>query len=383
MIKLGRKKFYSAPMIFLQIGSLLSIAVVSLFGAHFFLYFSLTHLFCISDKHKDYLIFLLFFLGISFIIFSIIAHWKENIITRIFYFLSGFWWGLLANLMLAIIAIWIVLWLNDLLVLDINILALELSFFTLAFLLSLYGVWNAYSPKIKNVFATIPNLPENWQAKKIVHISDVHLGHLYRANFLRRIVNKINSQHPEMVAITGDLFDGMDGNLESLTSPLNNLKTNYGVFFVNGNHETYLGIEKTHNILEKTKVRILRDEVIDLSGLKLIGISYPDRGEKKDIPATLKKLRPDFFGKPNIFIYHSPINISQIAKNGVNLQLSGHTHLGQIFPFNFITKIIYHGYDYGLHCIDNYTLYVTNGVGTWGPMMRIGNVPEVVVITLK
>jgi predicted MPP superfamily phosphohydrolase len=383
MIKLGHKKFYSAPMIFLQIGSLLSIAVVSLFGAHFFLYFSLTHFFLISDYHKNYLIFILFFLGNSFIIFSIIAHWKENIITRILYFLSGFWWGFLANLMLAIIAIWFAIWLNYLLVLDINIPALELSFFALAFLLSLYSTWNAYFPKIKKIFVTIPDLPKNWQAKKIVHISDVHLGHLYRASFLQGIVKKINSQYPEMVVITGDLFDGMDGNLESLTAPLNNLKTNRGVFFVNGNHETYLGMEKTYAVLEKTKVRILQDEVIDIDGLKLIGISYPDRGEKKDIPATLKKLKPDFFGKPNIFIYHSPVNISQIAKNGVNLQLSGHTHLGQLFPFNFITKAIYHGYDYGLHHLNNYTLYVTNGVGTWGPMMRSGNVPEIVVITLE
>jgi hypothetical protein len=211
----------------------------------------------------------------------------------------------------------------------------------------------------------------------------VHLGHIYRANFMQDITRKVNSIHPEMVLITGDLFDGMDGDLSSFVKPLNDIQAKEGVFFITGNHETYLGIDKVLPILQETRVRYLKDEVADIDGLKLIGLDYPDRGEKKDIVATLRALENDFSGQPNILLYHSPTNIKQFAASGVDLQLSGHTHVGQIFPFEYITQLIYQGYDYGLHQIGNYTLYSTNGVGTWSPAVRTGNTPEIVVITLE
>jgi predicted MPP superfamily phosphohydrolase len=308
---------------------------------------------------------------------------REDLATRASYLISGFWLGFLTNLVLAILIISFFNWLFKLAGINFNLSLVALIFFSLAFIFSLYGSWNAFQPRLKNITVTIPNLPENWQDKKIVQLSDVHLGLIYRKDFLQNIIDQINPLNPELVLITGDFFDGMDGKLDLLISPLNNLKTAQGTFFVNGNHETYLGTEKTIATLEKNKVQILKDQVVDISGLKLIGIGYPERDLKKDIIITLQELKPQFFGKPNILLYHSPTNIQQFAENGVNLQLSGHTHLGQIFPFNFITKLIYHGYDYGLHTINNYTIYISSGLGTWGPAMRTNSTPEIVVITLK
>ncbi|MFZ2187962.1 MAG: metallophosphoesterase [Candidatus Moraniibacteriota bacterium] len=309
---------------------------------------------------------------------------REDFFTRIGYFFSGFWLGFLTNLIIAIVLIWILRWLFQLIGLNLNIRPIALILFGLAFLISIYGSWNAFRLRIKTITVTIPNLPADWQEKKVVQLSDIHLGITYHQNFLNQIITKTNSVEPDLVVITGDLFDGTDNtDLDSLTAPLNNIKAKRGTYFINGNHETYLGLDKVRETLGKTSVKVLNDEVFDLSGLKLIGLSYPERDLKKDVLATLQSLRPQFFGSPNVLLYHSPTNISEFAENGINLQLSGHTHLGQIFPFNFITKLIYHGYDYGLHSIGNYTLYTSSGIGTWGPAMRTNSTPEIVVITLK
>ena len=196
-------------------------------------------------------------------------------------------------------------------------------------------------------------------------------------------MEKLNNEKPEMVLITGDLFDGMDGNLAPIIKPLEDIQTKQGVFFVTGNHETYLGLENTFTTLKNSQLKIIRDEVIDAKGLKLIGISYPERNKKKDVVAILESLKKDYLGKPNILLYHTPTNISEIKNQGINLELCGHTHKGQFFPFNLITKLVYRGYDYGLFEMDDYTLHTSNGAGTWGPTMRVGNTPEIVVITLQ
>ena len=113
----------------------------------------------------------------------------------------------------------------------------------------LYGISNARIISMTRVDVEIRNLPEAWEGKKIAHISDVHVGHILRAGFVRRIVRRINKENVEMVCITGDLFDGMDGRLEHLVDPLSDLNSPHGVFYVDGNHETYLGVERAFEAL--------------------------------------------------------------------------------------------------------------------------------------
>ncbi|MFZ2975380.1 MAG: metallophosphoesterase [Candidatus Moraniibacteriota bacterium] len=311
------------------------------------------------------------------------AHWNDNIFFRTYYFLSGAWLGILNNLVLSLILIWLIILLGKFFHLDLNPTLLASPILIIAFFLSLYGVWNALNPEIKNISVSIPNLPETWKGKKIIQLSDVHLGHIYREKYIKRIVGKINNEKPEMVLITGDLFDGMDGNLAPIIKPLEGIHASKGTFFVIGNHETYLGLDNVFRELKNIPLKILRDEVVNVSGIKLIGISYPDRNQKKDVVAILESLKKDYFGQPNILLYHTPTNISEIKNQGINLELCGHTHRGQFFPFNLITKLVYHGYDYGLFEMGNYTLHTSNGAGTWGPTMRLGNTPEIVVITLR
>ncbi|MCX6731668.1 MAG: metallophosphoesterase [Candidatus Parcubacteria bacterium] len=356
-----------------QILILIISALAVLIGTHYFFYFSVIRFFSVAGIfYKNILFFAIFFPTLIFILTSFLARWRENILTRGLYFVSGFWLGLLLNLIMASIIVWLII----LIFRNVNFPILVAVFFSLALIWSLYGVWNAFNPKIKNISVSIPNLPENWKNKKIVQLSDVHLGLVHRENFLRKIIEKINSVRPEMVVITGDLFDGMDGDLNPLARPLDDIQAEKGVYYITGNHEIYLGGENVFAVLQKTKTRILKDEVVDVGGLKLIGINYGD-------DSVFESLIKDFSGRPNILLHHSPTDIDRFSKGGVNLQLSGHAHRGQIFPIGYIHRMVYGKYFYGLHQIGNFTLYTSAGAGTWGPAMRTGNTPEITVITLK
>jgi hypothetical protein len=209
------------------------------------------------------------------------------------------------------------------------------------------------------------------------------LGRVLGAAFLQDLVEQINRENPSIVFITGDLFDGIDGRLDGLVAPLNGLRAPLGIYYVTGNHETYLGVDRALAALKKTKVRVLRDEMVVIDGLQIIGIDYPERAFSKNVAAVITKL-PEFnSGAPSILLYHNPSQVGQAKAAGINLQLSGHTHKGQIFPIQFISRLIYGKYYNGLHVEGDYTIYTSSGAGTWGPTMRTGNHPEIAVIRLE
>lgn len=354
------------------------------FGAHYLLFFSLVRFFQIgSPQAKTILFLIILFLSLSFIFSSLLAHFKEGWLTKSFYILSGFWLGLLVNFILATAVIWLVIGLVKIAGIESSSAIVASFLFLVALGFSSYGVWNGFHPRVKNIEVKIKNLPLKWQGKNIVQLSDVHLGHIYQAPYLQKLVSQINALRPAAVFITGDFFDGMDGQLDSLVEPLNEIQAEKGIYFVTGNHETYLGADKAFAVLEKTKIRILQNEVADVSGLKIIGINYPLQGEANNEIKILESLKDKFLGQPNILLFHSPVNIEQVKEAGVNLQLAGHTHKGQLFPFGWITKLVYKGYDYGLRTDGDFSIYTTSGAGTWGPPMRTGNIPEIVQIRLK
>ena len=371
-------------MAYLRIILFLIPALSIFFGAHWLLYVSILRFFSVTNfSHKLILLLVLAFFGISFFTSSLLARFSESLFTRGLYFLSAFWLGLLLNLILATATMWVLVWGAQVTGVSFNHVIVASVLFLLAFLYSFYGVWNAFDVRVKEISVHIPNLPDAWKGRKIVQLSDVHLGIVHREAFMRDIVKKTNAANPEMVVITGDLFDGMDGDLNPLVRPLNDIKAEKGTFFITGNHETYLGVKEALNALKTVNVKILKNEVVDVDGLKVIGINYPTLEENEDVVQVLDSLRPQYEGKPNVLLYHAPTFIDEIKARGVNLELCGHTHKGQLFPFGYITSLVYKGYDYGLYTSGNYTLYTTTGAGTWGPPMRTGNHPEIVVVTLN
>ena len=212
--------------------TILIIFVTLLFGSHYLAYVSTVHFFAITNNmHKKVLAAAFAFLSVSFILSSFLISWQENYFTRAAYLLSGYWLGVLVNLLLAITAVWLVIAVYRLMGFQPKAAMLGLICFGLAFVYSVYGIWNADHPQIKNITVTIPNLPQQWKNRIIVQLSDVHMGHVHRADFLRRIVAKVNAVHPDMVVITGDFFDGMDGDLQQLVQPLNDLGPEKRHFF--------------------------------------------------------------------------------------------------------------------------------------------------------
>ena len=164
--------------------------------------------------------------------------------------------------------------------------------------------------------------------------------------------------------------------------PLDDLRAPLGIYFVTGNHETYLSAERAYAALRTTPVRILNDEMVVIDGLQVIGIAYPERMFNKDLAQTIRKVLNFDPQLPSLLLYHSPARAEQAKSAGINLQLSGHTHQGQIFPIQLISRLIYGKYYHGLHVEGGYTIYTSSGTGTWGPTLRTGNHPEIAVITL-
>jgi hypothetical protein len=362
---------------------MLAVATV-LFASHFFVYWSLIQFFKIIDPGQSTVLAVaIFLLAASFILASILAHWRENAITRGLYFSSGIWLGFVSNLLVMLFVAWVVVVGANLFKININQALIAVLAICISAIITFWGVNNAFNPRIKEISVNIKNLPDYWKGKKVAQISDVHLGHVFKKKHLAKIVGLINSQSVEAVFITGDLFDGMDGKLDLHVEPLNDIKAPAGVYFTTGNHEMYFGLERANNLIAQTKVRILSDESVDLNGLNIIGLNYASQLENISLADIVRQKFGDLSQKPTVLLYHSPDQIDEMKETGVNLQLSGHTHKGQLFPFNIITKMIFRGYDYGLHVHDDYTLYVTSGVGAWGPTVRTANRPEVVVISLQ
>jgi hypothetical protein len=360
------------------------IAFSILFLTHYFIYFSLAHFFGVAaPEHRAALAAILFLLPASFIATSILAHWTDNFVSRALYFCSGLWLGFGLTLIASLALAWGAWGTSKLFENSPRPASFGWAAVALACLYSTYGLWNAYHPRVQNLTVRIRKLPPAWRGRKIVQLSDLHLGSILRAGFASRLVAMVNAEKPDLVAITGDLFDGADGKLEDFVAPLEALRAPLGIYFVTGNHETYLGIQRAYAALRATPVRILADETVVIDGLQVIGISYPERGQSKNFAQMIAKLRGPSPALPSILLYHSPTHIAEAKAAGVSLQLSGHAHHGQIFPVQFIPRLVYGRYYHGLHVEGDYTLYASSGAGTWGPTLRTGNRPEIAVIRLE
>jgi predicted MPP superfamily phosphohydrolase len=363
---------------------LIVVAFLILYLGHYFIYYSTVYFFSVAGGGRKAVLALIFFLlPASFIVSSIISRRTQNPVSRLLYFSSGLWLGVGLTLITAFAFAWAVWGALRLCVHLSSPAVFGFAAVALACLYSGYGVWNAYHPRMKDITVRIRNRPPAWRGRKVVQLSDVHLGPVLGSAFLQGIVETINAENPSIIFITGDLFDGIDGRLDDLVRPLNGLQAPLGIYYVTGNHETYLGVGRAYAALKKTKARVLTDEMVVIDGLQIIGVSYPERGFSKGIAEVIRKL-PNFNPRtPSVLLYHNPTEIPQAKAAGICLQLSGHTHQGQIFPIQLISRLIFQKYYNGLHVEGDYTIYTSSGAGTWGPTMRTGNHPEITVIHLE
>lgn len=250
------------------------------------------------------------------------------------------------------------------------------------------GYINALNTRIKEIPLTIHKKVTGVSELKILMASDIHLGALIGERQELKLVRIINEQKPDLVLLCGDLVDGDIGPVlrKNLGRHIQEIKTPLGVYAIPGNHEYIGGIQNTLPYLQSINIKVLRDEVVTLAdGIQLVG--RDDRDSRRmgggSNPHDLKTLTKDLdHDKPIIIMNHQPFNLNEAVEVGADLHLSGHTHNGQMWPFNYITEAIFE-LSWGLKQKGNTTFYVSSGFGSWGPPVRIGNTPEVVIFRIK
>lgn len=240
----------------------------------------------------------------------------------------------------------------------------------------------------KKIRVALPKLPASLSGLTIVQISDIHVGPTLGHDFVADIVKRVNALKPDVVAITGDLVDGDVDELREHVAPLADLKAPLGVYFVTGNHEYYSGADAWIAELRRIGVRVLRNErvelakdgaAIDLAGVDDYSSHGMARGHGPDLPRALEG-RDD--ARALVLLAHQPRAFTEAAKLGVGLQLSGHTHGGQIWPWNWLVRL-QQPYVAGLHREGEAQIYVSRGTGYWGPPMRVAAPAEITQLVLE
>ncbi|MCE1197663.1 MAG: metallophosphoesterase [Marinilabiliales bacterium] len=258
----------------------------------------------------------------------------------------------------------------------------------LVFLIVLSGYLNALTTHVKEIPLTFAKKVTGKKEVKILMASDIHLGALIGERQEMKLVRIIKEQQPDLVLLCGDLVDGDIGPVlrKNLGKHIQEIRTPLGVYAIPGNHEYIGGIEHTLPYLQSINIRVLRDEVVTLSnGIQLVGRDDRD-SRRMGSGGNLHDLKVLTAGldhtQPILVMNHQPFHLEEAVEAGVDLHLSGHTHHGQLWPFNYLTEAIFE-LSWGLKTKGNTVCYVSSGYGSWGPPVRTGNRPEVVVFKIR
>jgi predicted MPP superfamily phosphohydrolase len=334
------------------------IAVIQsvLFLTHFLLYETWTF----SSAGNDisgalWIRLILGLLSVSFISASLLAFRYTNGILRGFYRAAAVWLGMLTFLFVAAVSSWIIFGVARVAGLDLNFHRMVELLFGAAVVVGLYGVFNASWTRITRTTVRLANLPTAWRGRKAALISDVHLGHVRNGGFLRRMVAKILREEPDAIFIAGDLYDGTAIDAGRAAEPLNQLTAPHGVYFVAGNHEQFGDDSKYLRAITAAGVRVLSIEKVEVDGLQIIGVPYRNATQNGQFASALHGLRLDR-DRASILLTHAPDH-PEIA--------------------------VYRQFVYGLSRIGKMQVFTSSGAGTWGPPLRLGSNPEIVMLEFE
>jgi predicted MPP superfamily phosphohydrolase len=319
-------------------------------------------------------------LSASFVAASLQAWRYNNVAVRVFYRFAAAWLGALHYLLMAAVGCWAAYGAALLSHRNGSRREIAIPLFMLAILVSVWGMVNAAWTRVTRVTVELPNLPAAWRGRTAALAGDTHLGHVRGRGFSRRIARMVARWQPDVVFLTGDLYDGTAVDAPLMAEPWGEIPSRFGTYFVAGNHEQFRSDAKYIGALEDAGVRVLENEKVTLDGLQIVGVPYRDGHDARRLRKILRRTAIDP-GVASILLIHEPSQLPVAEEEGVSLQLSGHTHRGQFFPRTLAVRRIFGRFAYGLQQWGEMQVYVTSGAGTWGPPLRVGTNSEIVLIT--
>ncbi|MGH9607397.1 MAG: metallophosphoesterase [Terracidiphilus sp.] len=362
-----------------------------LFGAHWFVYRTLVDFETgfrggLDPAGSPGLRTLVIVLAFSFMAAALLSFRSSALPVRLFYRLAALWLGFLNFFFWASCLCWAVWFALRPLRLNAHPAAIRPlianCLFCAAIAAGVYGVLNALWIRVRRLGVNLPGLPEAWRGRRAVLLSDLHLGAINGPGFCRRVARMAARLDPDIVFLPGDLFDGTKADLSRVTAPLKSLTPRFGIFFSTGNHEEFTSSAHYLEAAATAGLRNLANELVDVDGLQVAGVEYSHSTYPIRIKAALEAMRLDR-GRASVLLNHAPTRLPIVEQAGFSLQLSGHTHGGQIFPFTWLTRRVFGRFTYGLHRFGKLQVYTSSGAGTWGPPMRVGTHPEIVLMTFE
>ncbi|HLW53754.1 MAG TPA: metallophosphoesterase [Candidatus Angelobacter sp.] len=337
-------------------------------------------------------------LSVSFVGASLCAWYSHHPVIRIFYTLAAVWLGMASYFLWASLLCWIVYAVSLLSGLGWRPAYIADVLFGGAVLTAAYGLINASKLRVTRLSVALPNLPAQWRGRVAALVSDMHLGHVRNGRFIRRLVNTLRGLSPDVVFLAGDLYDGTSANFEKLAEPWreyiapngngshsengNRAKPGLGVYYIAGNHEEFYSRAEYHAPLVEAGVRELNNQKMEVDGLQVAGVHYRDAAYPERYRQILRDAALDR-NRASVLLLHAPVNLHVAESEGISLQLSGHTHGGQFFPFTWVAGRVWGKFIHGLSREGNLQVYTNYGAGTWGPPLRVGTFAEIVLIRFE
>ncbi len=353
------------------------------FAAHYYMFARIVHYFSLTPPVKNYVLWSIIGIASFFIVGMFLERAYSSIISEWIYKIGTTWLAFFLYLLLSIIAIDILSLITTYIPFiptfsqKHSIILGLIVFFTVGIIV-LYGHIQALNTQIVHLPITIHKKVEGSQKIRILMASDLHFGAIIGERWEKKFIQIVQQQHPDIVLLCGDIVDGdiapvlrkkLGQHLQEITPPM-------GMYAITGNHEYIGGIDATLQYLTSINITVLRDTIITLpNGIQIVGRNDIYSKKQRPLDSLLKHID---HSKPIIVMNHQPYNLHEAVTNNVDLHISGHTHHGQLWPFNYITRSIFE-LSWGYKHEKSTHLYVSSGFGTWGPTVRIGNKPEVVV----
>lgn len=348
-------------------------------GMNYYVFRSITRGFIITGLNKKMVAAFFIAMASTFIVSQFL---RSKIDVYVLFFIGALWLGILS------ISISI-LFIKDIAVYFFPHMRRLTTLISL--LLILFGtgisIFNVLKgPVVKNVDIRLKDYPTASEALTVVHLSDIHLGMMTSRAWLDSVINTVNQLEADIIVITGDIIDDDYHHVEKFIPQMKGLKSRYGVYAVSGNHEVYRGIDSFHEFTKATNIIAVDSELQVIENkANIMGLEdyYAGRNNRIDFKQKLESLiSQGISDNINILLFHQPEYFEEAAGLGIDLQLSGHTHGGQIPPLNFLIPLRYK-YGKGLYSYMDSFIYTSTGTGTWGPPMRIFSSSEIVKITIR